>query len=295
MRYFLAVAEELNFTRAAQRLSMAQPPLSAAIRQLEDQLGVRLLERTPREVRLTAAGEVLVDRGRALVAEAEATFAAVRAVERTATGLLKVGVSPAARRGLLPQLVDLWAAEAPGVMVHTREDTTGAMLRDVAHGRLDLAVVFCPFASPGVVIEPLCDEPAVLHVNDGNPLARRDTVTMADLAHETILVAGGTDSPGYTAAVIAHCRAAGFEPRTTPDPYPDLGVHAVREGLGVLVYVASASNRESLVGSRLVPIADVFLPFGLAWREGDRSGAVEALRAVVDRWRRDRGTSPGIA
>lgn len=281
MRYFVAVAEERNFTRAAERLNMAQPPLSAAIQQLESQLGVRLLDRTPREVRLTPAGELLLTQGRELLAAADATFGAVRAVEREPAGLLKVGFSPAARYGPAPELVARWASAAPGVMVHTREDTTGALLRDVAQGRLDLALVFCPTGMRGVESAVLREEPAVLHVRDDHPLADRSMVRVADLRDETLLVAGGKDSPGYTATVVGFCRAAGFEPATVPDPYPDLGLQAVREGLGVLVYVASAF-RPDLDGSCLVPMEEgVRFPFQLVWRAGARSAALERLRSVA--------------
>src|SRR4051794_3226922 len=131
IRYFVAVAEEGNVTRAAERLHIAQPPLSAAVRQLEQQLGVRLLDRTGRRVKLTAAGALLAERGRALLAEADALVSAVRAVEQDPSGLLRAGFSPAGRFGVAPTLLARWGAAAPGVMVHTREDTTGALLRDV--------------------------------------------------------------------------------------------------------------------------------------------------------------------
>src|SRR4051812_3869475 len=115
LRYFLAVAEELNFTRAAERLHMAQPPLSAAIRQLEEQLGVGLFERTTREVKLTPAGRVLLDRAPALLADAEELVAAVQAVERGAAGRLRLGIAPPARYGLANQLAAASSAQAQGV------------------------------------------------------------------------------------------------------------------------------------------------------------------------------------
>src|SRR3954466_12319769 len=124
IRYFVAVAEEGNVTRAAKRLHMAQPPLSAAIRQLEQQLGVALLDRNSRQVRLTAAGEQLLEQGRDLLAHAETVVGDVQAVERSPSGLLRAGTSPAARYGLVPELLERWSSGAPGVMLHTREDTT---------------------------------------------------------------------------------------------------------------------------------------------------------------------------
>jgi DNA-binding transcriptional LysR family regulator len=279
IRYFVAVAEEGNVTRAAERLHMAQPPLSAAIRQLEQQLEVRLLDRTTRGVVLTAAGALLLERGRELLRAADEVAAAVRAVEKAPTGLVRVGLSPAGRIGLAPALLDSWAARAPGVMVHAREDTTGALLRDVRAGRLDLAVVFCPPEPDldGLATAPLRDEPAVVHLRDDHPQAARASVALADLREETFLVAGGRDSPGYTAAVVAACRAAGFEPATRPDPHPDLGTTAVREGLGVTLYVATAFG-PARQGTVLVPVVpEVTLPFVLVWRADARSAALSAL------------------
>jgi DNA-binding transcriptional LysR family regulator len=277
IRYFVAVAEEGNVTRAAERLHMAQPPLSVAIRQLEQQLGVALLDRSSRQVRLTAAGEQLLERGRELLAHADAVVGDVQAVERSPSGLLRGGLSPAARFGLAPELLERCSTAAPGVMLHTREDTTGALLRDVRDGRLDLAVVFCPPAVAGLASAPVRDEPAVVHVRDDHRLASRPHVALDKLAGETFLVAGGKDSPGYTAAVLEACRAAGFEPHTRPDPYPDLGAQAVREGLGVVLYVRTAFGPR-LEGSVLVPVEPVVtLPFAVVWREDDRSAALHAV------------------
>src|ERR671939_1679337 len=109
IRYFVAVAEEGNVTRAAERVHMAQPPLSAAIRQLEQQLGVALLDRSSRRVRLTAAGEQLLGRGRELLAHADAVVDGVQAVERSPSGLLRGGLSPAARYGLAHEMLERWS------------------------------------------------------------------------------------------------------------------------------------------------------------------------------------------
>src|SRR4051794_20371620 len=142
IHYFVAVADEGNVTRAAQRLNIAQPSLSAAIRQLEAQLGVALLERHGRRVAITPAGERLARRGRELLEHADAVVAAVRG--GAATGSLRLGLSPTARYGVGPRLLAACAAGAPAIMLYTSEDTTGALLRDVHSGRLDLAVTFCP-------------------------------------------------------------------------------------------------------------------------------------------------------
>jgi DNA-binding transcriptional LysR family regulator len=277
LRYFVAVARERNFTRAAEQLHMAQPPLSVAIRQLEEQLGVQLLERSSRQVELTPAGSLLLERGTRLLAEADATFAAVRELERAPEGRLHVGVAPNARLDLTPALVAACAEHAPGVMLYTREDTTGALLRELRAGRLDLALAFCPVRDPALAFERLRDAEAVAHVCDAHPLSDRGTVALRELRDDTFLIAGGADSDGWTTAVIEACRAAGFEPAVAPDPHADLGMRAVREGIGVVLYPRS-SFPARLEGSRLLTLdPPVTLPFELVWAPFRRSGAVDAV------------------
>src|SRR5215217_5907603 len=278
VRYWVAVAEEGNITRAAERLHISQPALSTAIKQLEGQLGVALLDRSDRVLRVTPSGELLADEGRGLLAAAERVVGLVRDRDRAAVGRLRIGLTPTARYGPGPALLAACADQAPGVMLYPAEDTTGALLRDVRSGRLDLAVVFCPSArADGVVIAPLRREPAVVHLRADHPLAGRASVALEELEGETFLVAETAESGGFTARVLELCRARGFEPVTRPDPYPDLGLQAVREGLGVVVYVRGAFP-PSLPGSAFVPVEPrITFPFALAWREGARSGPVAAV------------------
>ena len=279
VRYFVAVAQEGNVTRAAERLHLAQPSRCAADRQHERQLGVELLERSGRGVALTPAGELLLHRGRELLDHAESVAADVRARGGPRAGRLRLGLSPTARYGAGPDLLAACARAAPAVMLYTREDTTGALLRDVAQGRLDAAVVFCAPERPpdGVALEPLRDEPAVVHLSRGHRLSAVPAVSLTDLATDTVLVAASEESSGYTDRVLAAFAAAGVAPRTRPDPYPDLGTQAVREGAGVVVYVRSAFPPE-LPDTVLVPLEPaITLPFRLAVRRGGRSPALDAV------------------
>jgi DNA-binding transcriptional LysR family regulator len=278
VRYFVAVAEERNITRAAERLHISQPALSAAVRQLEQQLGVELLDRSDRVLRVTPAGEVLLSEGRELLASADRVFEAVRGRDAAVVGRLRVGLTPTARHGLGPALLGASAARASGVMLYPQEDTTGALLRDVRAGRLDLAVLFC---APEGSAEPWVDEPAVVHLPADHPLASRSSVALEELAGETFLVAESAESGGFTARVLEMCAARGFSPVVRPDPYPDLGLQAVREGLGVVVYVRGAFPDE-VPGSVFVPVEPVVtFPFSLAWRSGPRSAALDAVLEVA--------------
>ena len=177
----------------------------------------------------------------------------VRARDEAAVGRLRIGMSPTARYGVGPALLAAAADGVPGVMLYPREDTTGALLRDVRGGRLDLAVLFCPARLDGVASRVLAEERAVVHLRADHPLAARPSVALEELAGETLLVAESVESGGFTARVLEMCRARGFEPATRPDPYPDLGLQAVREGLGVVVYVRGAFPPE-LPGSAFVPV-----------------------------------------
>jgi DNA-binding transcriptional LysR family regulator len=281
VQYFVAVAETGNITRAAERLHIAQPSLSTAIQRLEAQLGVELLERHGRRVSVTPAGELLLRLGRDLLAHADAVADEVRRHGAATPGRLRIGLSPTARYGVGPRLLAACADRAPAVMLYTSEDTTGTLLRDVAAGRLDLAVAFCAPATPpaGVELTLLADEPAVVHLPASHPLATRDRLSARDLAGETVLVATSQDSGGFSDRVLAAFARAQVTPSTRPDPYPDLGLQAVREGLGVVVYVRSAFPAR-LEGSVFVPFdPPLSLPFHLATRSGASSATV---RAVLD-------------
>src|SRR3954454_5079377 len=203
IRYFVAVAEAGNVTRAAEHLHISQPSLSAAMKQLEAQLGVELLTRHGRRVEVAPAGERRRARGRELLEQAEPVVEAVRQHGSATPGRRRLGLSPTARFGIGPRLLAACADQAPAVMLYTSEDTTGALLREVAAGRLDLAVTFCAPEPPpaGIELVPLAGEPAVVHLPADHPLAARSRVGVSELAGETILVAASHDSAGFSERV----------------------------------------------------------------------------------------------
>lgn len=282
IRYFVAVGLEANVTRAAARLHISQPSLSAAIKQLEAQLGVALLQRSGRRIELTPAGELLLRRGRELLAHGDAVVAEVSQRAAATSGRIRLGLTPTARYGVGPALMSACAKDAPAVMIYSSEDTTGALLRDLVGGRLDLAVTFCaPEPPEGVALSMLREEAAVVHMASEHPLARRPELTLEDLAEESILVSAGVDSKGFTDRVLTAFSEAGVAPRTLVDPYPDLGLQAVREGLGVVIYSQSAFP-PGLAGSAFVPLRPrLDLPFHLATREARASPALEAVLGVA--------------
>src|SRR6266498_5068986 len=187
LRYFVAVAQELNFSRAAARLGMAQPPLSKAIRQLEAKLGVRLLERTTRRVTLTEAGQVLLEQARGAI---DAVGAAARRAQRAGQATPRLVV--AAKAGdakLLQQIVAAYQAMAtPPELLATELVISGwgepaVMLRD---GRADVALLRSPFDGHGLDVEELASEPRLVALAAGHRLAGRRRLLLADLADEPV-------------------------------------------------------------------------------------------------------------
>ena len=253
------------------------------MRQLEAQLGVALLDRSGRVLGVTAAGEQLLVSARGLLAAADEVVASVRAVGAAAVGRLRLGLTPTARYGLAPELLAACADRAPGVMLYPAEDATGALLRDVRSGRLDLAVVFCASGVRSTAWwSSRCDP------------SRRSSTCARTILWRIVRRCGWTSSPARrsswprarTAAGSARgswrcARPPASQPVTRPDPYPDLGLQAVREGLGIVLYVRSAFPPE-VEGSAFVPVEPVVgFPFAVALRDAPLSAPVAAVLGVL--------------
>jgi DNA-binding transcriptional LysR family regulator len=217
LRAFVTLAGELHFGRAAARMHVTQPALSQQIARLERQLGVRLFDRTRTRVELTEAGGAALEPARTAVDAATAVEEIARSHGEGETGELRLGLSPGAHY-VAQSLLAEFARRRPAVRVRASQDSSGALAEQVADGRLDLAIGFCTEPRAGVECEPLRDEPAVVAVGGEHPLARRARVALAELSGETFALVDARDGAGYNRAVVERCRAAGFEPRTRPDP-----------------------------------------------------------------------------
>jgi len=181
LRYFVAVAEELHFGRAAERLGMAQPPLSRAIRVLERQLGVALLERTTRKVTLTAAGEVLLRDARAAL---DAVTAAARRTRQAGgpSPRLRVALKADFDGGLLPQILTAYSAGEAVLSAELVLGGVGEQAQALRDGRADVGLVFSPFDGHGLDTEPLLTEPLLVALPATDPLAAGPQLRLADLA-----------------------------------------------------------------------------------------------------------------
>ena len=234
LRYFVAVAEELNFSRAARRLRMAQPPLSAAIRQLEAELGTDLFRRSSREVALTEAGRVLLDGARRTLAEAERALSATRRAGAGELGSLRIGFSWSARFETLPALGRAFRARRPDVELLTEEMWNARMIEALRAGAIDLAVALSPQISDGLTYTPIRSERVVAILSSNHARAGDSAVPLDALAAHELVLFPRDYAPRLYDQLVGFCRSAGFEPRIRKESFHaglDLGllgdVHAV--------------------------------------------------------------------
>ena len=216
LRYFVAIAEEGSFLRAAVRLHVSQPPLSTQIKSLESELGVRLLERSNRGVTLTAAGAVFLGESQAMIARLEHAKMSAQRAGRGDVGVISIGFVSIADYGILPPALKSFRARYPLAEVRLHELTTDAQIRDIRAARLDLGIGLGPVQESGVEFEPLLEEELVLAAPSAHPAARGDgAINLRTLSKESFIVAPRDLAPGLFDLTMSRCRSAGFMPRIT--------------------------------------------------------------------------------
>jgi DNA-binding transcriptional LysR family regulator len=241
LRYFLAVADELHFGRAAARLHIAQPPLSQQIRQLEAELGFPLFLRTQRRVRLTEAGAAFRDEARTLLERLEQAKAAAGRVARGEAGALAVGFVASATYGLLPRLYRRFRERHPGVALTLDEMSTAEQVEALRAGRIQLGLARPPVGDDALQAELLADEALVAALPARHPLAARATLPLRALAHEPFVLFPRQPRPGWIDVVQEACRTAGFRPAVAQEVLDlSTAVTLVAAGIGVSLVPASA-------------------------------------------------------
>ncbi len=188
LRYIVAVAAERHFGRAAERCFVSQPSLSAAVRKLEDELGVRIFERGKAEVLVTAAGEQIVAQSRRVLEEAERVRAVARQGANPMIGPLRLGVIHTIAPYLLPALVADLRKKAPKMPLDIEENMTATLDQMLRGGQLDAAVLALPYEAPGVELIPLYEEEFRVIVPTGHPWARRKAIGVDELPGENLLL-----------------------------------------------------------------------------------------------------------
>jgi len=283
LEYFVAVAEEANFTRAAQRIHVAQPAVSAQIQRLERELGQPLLDRSRRTVRLTAAGEAALPYARAALAAVADIHVAVEELTQLVRGTVAIG-TVTSHSVDMPLLLADFHADHPEVEITLSTDSSDTLIEMVRTGRLDAAIVSVgPGERPeGLDVEVVTDEAIAAAVCQTDELASRKTIRLTDLADRQLIAL--PVGAGIRHQFDAACAKAGVSPRVAFEASTPLALADLAErGLGVAIVPASVPRgRDGLYALPIVP--ELRGRLVLAWRSGGPMSP--AARVLVDKARR---------
>ena len=288
VEYFIAVAEELHFGRAAERLHIAQPSLSQQIRRLEAQLGVSLLERNSRNVHLTPAGQALLQEGRKMLSQAQQAIQTVRAA---GAPRLTVGFYGSAASELLPDVLRVSSERLPGVEISVRELLLGS-IDDILDGAVNIAFTRLLPGQTELEVEVLTHEPRLAAIASTHPLAEHQTLTFADLRDESFVINPVARQDGPPPRWLAEQRRHGLPGRIAAEATSLQEILArVAAGRGVCLVPSAVAQHHARVGVTFVPITDADpAVVSLAWRPGPTCPAVEAF---IDASRQVAAAKPG--
>jgi DNA-binding transcriptional LysR family regulator len=257
LRYFVAVAEELHFRRAAERLYIAQPAVSEQIRKLEAELGVRLFDRTHRSVALTAPGQALLVEARRVLHQAELAQLAARNARDTAGARLRIGYVPDALPPSVPRALEHLTSAAPRVEVSLETGATLALIQAVRDQRLDAVVVGLPAPAKGLRATSLGYQPLVAALPASDARSLEPELTLEQLDPERLVMLPRDANPALHDAVLTVCRQAGVSPTfvEAAEPRVEAVLLTVTAGGGVALLPKSITERHAAPGVRLVELA----------------------------------------
>jgi DNA-binding transcriptional LysR family regulator len=265
LRYFVVTAEAQHFTRAAERLGMAQPPLSQQIRQLEQEVGTPLFDRTGRGVVLNDAGHAFLACAQDILQRAQAAVQTAQRAARGEVGELTLGFTESASfNGVVTELIRQYRQQYPDVEMTLSQGDSESLVAQLREGTIDAAFVRPPFALDGGLAFPqlaftqLAEEPLVVALPLGHALARRKRLAPNDLTQERFILYSRKSGYGLSADIMAACRQHGLNPLIGQRaPQLSSAVNLVAAGMGVAVVPASLRH--------LRPDGVVYRPFALDW------------------------------
>nr|WP_244665270.1 LysR family transcriptional regulator [Afifella marina] len=250
MRQFIAVAEELHFHRAAERLNMSQPPLTATIRRLEDEIGAQLLERGNRVVRLTPAGRALLEHARLTLRQADLAITAARDAAAGRVGTLRLTYVGSAMYGRLAETVRTFRRSFPQVQIELKEATTADQVTALREGTSDLAILLPPLPdASGLHLREFDEDRLAIALPAAHALARKEGLSLSDLADEPFVLWPAAEGRGFHHQVVELCTSAGFAPQVVQEAHQMHGVLAL-----VAVETGVAVVPASMVGFRSAEI-----------------------------------------
>ena len=288
LRCFIAVAEELHFGRAAERLGIAPPALSRQISTLEDELGVALLTRTTRQVAMTRAGLIMLEEAKGILVKMEHASRAVREASLSSGKVLRVGAIDAASSSFVPEALMAFRARFPGIEIKFVEAITTALIQMLEAGKLDMALTRPPRKPTDCAFEILRVERPVVVLNENHPLAAREHLTMLDLVGEPFVVPSKRLRPYAYDLVMAYFESVGAVPNVTIEATEKPAMmSAVAAGLGMALapdWVSRLSfpgvTMRRLRGAMLDPPPPGAL-IGVSWRPQQKLPSRDDFLAIL--------------
>jgi DNA-binding transcriptional LysR family regulator len=256
LRYFVAVGEELHFRRAAERLHVAQPAVSEQVRKLEQELGVRLFDRTQRSVALTPAGAAMLEEARRVLRHADVAQQAARNAGQRAAMRLRIGYLADSLPASVPRALRHVAASSPTVDIDLETGPALRLIEELRAHRLDAVVTALPVPTSGLRVTLIGEQRAVAVLPAAHRHALSQTVSLARLSPERLVVLPRDANPAFHNAVVAMCRAAGIAPTLveTAEPRVEHALLSVATGAGMALVPESAAERYASPGIRFVPV-----------------------------------------
>lgn len=284
LRYFIAVAEELHFGRAAERLHMAQPPLSQQIRQLEEYLGFQLFYRTKRSVQITEAGQAFLEESRKLLKQLDQAIETGRQVSRGEKGQIVIGFVSSAAYNVLPVILRAFRSQIPQVRLELHEMPTNEQLNWLREGRIDIGFLRPPIEDKTLQVRTIVREPMVVALPESHAFIEHKQIKLSSLAKEAFVLFPRPLSPRAYDQIISLCQQAGFSPNVVQEAMQmQTIVSLVAGGIGIAIVPVSLQNmqRTGVVYKPLeepAPCAEI----AVAWRQNDSSASIQQFLEIVD-------------
>lgn len=274
LRYFLAVAEELHFGRAAKRLNISQPPLSQQIMQLEKEIGVRLFNRTKRRVEITPAGLVFFEEARRIMVLSEDAVRRTIRADKGEIGRLAVGYIGSANYSVLPQAIREFRKQFPDVDLSLAEMNTSTQIEALREGRIHVGFLRPPqgIENEGLSIEPVFREPLMVAMPRNHHVKGETSITLRMLAKESFIMVPRQRGPGYFDYIIALCQQEGFSPRIVLEAsqfHTIIGLVAAEIGIAIVPASMQSSRFKGVVFRVIAGGAETIL--NVAWVNSNQS------------------------
>jgi DNA-binding transcriptional LysR family regulator len=277
LRYFVAVAEELHFGRAAERLHMSQPPLSQQIQSLEEELDVQLFYRTKRWVKLTEAGQIFLPEARQTLAQAEQAIVAVQQLKSGERGHLTIGFVGSAIGEVLPALISHFRTQFRDVELHLRELTTAQQVRALHENRIQVGLLRPTIQSEQIIIHTLIREQIIVALPESHPLAAKEAIEIAALARETFILFPRQQGRGLYDQVISICQQAGFSPHIEQEAtqmQTIIGLVAAELGIALIPDSACHLRSSGIAYRPLIPMTQA-TELAIAWKKDNSSSVLQ--------------------